>query len=439
MTNTINSKTVGIYTLGCKVNQYESEAIAEGLESRGYTVADFDNKNDVYIINSCTVTAESDRKARQLIRRAIKKNPEAYILVCGCYSQNSPEDVAKIEGVDYICGTSNKMSIVDEVCALDTQGHKNEIAKICVPSLEGAAFEPMCIKKFDRTRAYIKIQDGCESKCAYCAIPAARGPVRSKPLCDVLEEVKLLTVGGCREIVLTGIETGDWGRDLPDKCNLAHLLSEVDKIEGIGRVRLGSLDPAIIKPEFVEKIKNLSSLAHHFHISLQSGSSPVLAGMRRKYNADQAMRAIKLLRDAFPDLQLTTDVIVGFPGETDEDFCNTKNFVREAKFLMIHVFPYSKRAGTIAAKMKNQVDEQIKKNRVSELSALAGEIRRSILDSLEGTKTEVLFETLKDGYAYGHTAEFVEVKAECKSDIRGEVHKVEILSNDGDICLCALI
>ena len=439
MTQTNNVKTVGIYTLGCKVNQYESEAISEGLECRGYTISAFDEKNDVYIINSCTVTAESDRKARQLIRRAIKKNPEAYILVCGCYSQNSPEDVAKIEGVDYICGTSNKMTIVDEVCALDMQGHKNEIAKICVPSLDGAGFEPMCIKKFDRTRAYIKIQDGCESKCAYCAIPAARGPVRSKPLSDVLEEVKLLTLGGCREIVLTGIETGDWGRDLPEKCNLAHLLCEVDKIEGIGRVRLGSLDPAIIKPEFVEKIKSLTSLAHHFHISLQSGSSPVLARMRRKYNADQAMRAIKLLRDAFPDLQLTTDVIVGFPGESDEDFENTKNFAREARFLMIHVFPYSKRAGTPAAKMKDQVDEQVKKSRVSELSSLAGDIRHEILDSMAGHKTEVLFETLKDGYAYGHTAPFVEVKAKCESDIRGEIHKVEIISNDGDVCLCNLI
>lgn len=432
-------KTVGIYTLGCKVNQYESEAISEGLEDRGYEICDFDEKNDVYIINSCTVTAESDRKARQLIRRAIKKNPEAYILVCGCYSQNSPEDVAKIEGVDYICGTSNKMTIVDEVCALDMQGHKNEVAKICVPSLEGAGFEPMCIKKFDRTRAYIKIQDGCESKCAYCAIPAARGPVRSKPLADVLQEVKLLTLGGCREIVLTGIETGDWGRDLPEKCNLAHLLCEVDKIEGIGRVRLGSLDPAIIKPEFVEKIKLLTSLAHHFHISLQSGSSPVLAKMRRKYNADQAMKAIKLLRDAFPDLQLTTDVIVGFPGESDEDFENTKNFAREARFLMIHVFPYSKRAGTPAAKMKDQVDEQVKKSRVSELSALAGDIRHEILDSMIGHKTEVLFETLKDGYAYGHTASFVEVKALCDNDVRGEICKVEIISNDGDICLCKLI
>lgn len=434
----LNNKTVGIYTLGCKVNQYESEAIAEGLEAKGYIISDFDNKNFAYIINSCTVTGESDRKARQLIRRAIKKNPEAHILVCGCYAQNSPEDVAKISGVDYICGTSNKMTIVDELVSLDNQGLKNSVAKICVPSLEGAKFERMCIKKFDRTRAYIKIQDGCESRCTYCAIPSARGPVRSKPFSDVINEVRTLTEGGCREIVLTGIETGDWGRDLSKEHTLADLLCEVDKIEGIGRVRLGSLDPAIIKPAFVEKIKDLNSLAHHFHISLQSGSSPVLARMKRKYNADQAMKAIKLLREYFPDVQLTTDVIVGFPGESDEDYENTRKFAMEARFLMIHVFPYSKREGTPAAKMDGQVDEQIKKYRVNDLSVLEFGIRRDILDSLTGKTTEALFETYKDGFLFGHTPEFVEVKMASDRDMRGENAKVTIISNDGNVCLVKL-
>ena len=434
----LNNKTIGIYTLGCKVNQYESEAIAEGLEGKGYIITDFDNKNFAYIINSCTVTAESDRKARQLIRRAIKKNPEAYILVCGCYAQNSPLDIAKIQGVDYICGTSNKMSIVDELISLDAQGHKNNVAKICVPSLEDAKFERMCIKKFDRTRAYIKIQDGCESRCTYCAIPSARGPVRSKPFSDVINEVRALTEGGCREIVLTGIETGDWGRDLGKEYTLADLLCEVDKIDGIGRVRLGSLDPAIIKPAFLEKVKDLNSLAHHFHISLQSGSSPVLAKMKRKYNADQAMNAIKLLRAYFPDVQLTTDVIVGFPGESNEDYENTRKFAIEARFLMIHVFPYSKREGTPAAKMDGQVDEQTKKYRVNDLSALESGIKRDILDSLTGKTTEALFETYKDGYVFGHTPEFVEVKMKSERDMRGENYKITIISNDGDVCLAKL-
>ncbi len=426
-------KTVGIYTLGCKVNQYESEALAEKIEGLGYTVSDFDGDNFAYVINSCTVTAESDRKARQLIRRAINRSPSAYVLVCGCYAQNSPNSVADISGVDYICGTSNKMSIADKIAMLDAQGHKNAKAEICVPPLSDAGFEHMCIKKFDRTRAYIKIQDGCESHCAYCAIPSARGPVRSKPFDDIIDEVTYLTRSGCREIVLTGIETGDYGRDIGG-IDLASLLIAVDKIPNIGRVRLGSLDPAIIKPDFLEKIRDLSSLAHHFHISLQSGSSNVLAKMKRKYNADQAMNAIRLLRDTFPDVQLTTDIIVGFPCESDCDFEMTKNFALEARFLMIHVFPYSKRAGTLAAKMDGQIDEQIKKARAAELSTLEASIRKDILDGLCNSRSKVLFESYRDGFAYGHTPEFVEIRVRSEYDRRGEEAVVTIVSNDGNIC-----
>lgn len=432
-------KTVGIYTLGCKVNQYESEAIAESLESKGFLICDFEEKNAAYIINSCTVTGESDRKARQLIRRAIKTNPSAFILVCGCYSQNSPNDIAKINGVDYICGTSNKMTVVDRLEEFFDSEKKPDCAIINVPSLKDAEFEKMKIKKFERTRAYIKIQDGCESHCAYCAIPKARGPVRSKPFSDVIEEIKMLACSGCKEVVLTGIETGDYGRDISKDVNLASLLCEADKIEGIERIRLGSLDPAIIKPDFINKIKDLKTLAHHFHISLQSGSSKVLANMKRKYNRDQALRAIALLREAFPDVQLTTDVIVGFPGEDETDFKDTLDFAREARFLMIHVFPYSKREGTVAAKMKDQVDEQIKKQRVYELSRVESEIRKDILNSLTGNITTALFETYKDGYAYGHTPEFVEVKINSDCDLHGEIRKLKIISNDGNICLCECI
>ena len=427
-------KKISITTLGCKVNQYESEAMAEGLEALGYEISSFDDDNFAYIINTCTVTAESDRKARQLIRRAIKKNPEAYILVCGCFSQTSPDAVAKIEGIDYIAGTSNKMSLVDELHALDIKGKKNDTPKICVPSLADADFEKMCITKFERTRAYVKIQDGCESRCTYCAIPGARGPVRSKAFSDVIDEVRLLTYGGCREIVLTGIETGSYGRDLDGEENLAALLEEIDKIEGIGRIRLGSLDPAIIKPAFVEKIKPLGSLTHHFHLSLQSGSDKILASMKRKYNSTQAMRAITLLRDAFSDLQITTDVIVGFPGETEEDFEATCEFARQARFLMIHVFPYSKRDGTPAAAMKNQVDEQIKKSRVATLSKLSQDIRHEILDSLMGTTHSVLFETYSDGYMRGHTREFIEVKVKTDENLHADVKNVRLISHDGLEC-----
>ncbi len=428
------SKNVSITTLGCKVNQYESEAIAERLEAHGYNITAFEDASLAYIINTCTVTAESDRKARQLIRRAIKKNPEAYILICGCFAQTNPESVAKIDGVDYIAGSSNKMSVADKLCELDARGVKNGTPEISVPSLDGARFEPMCIKKFERTRAYVKIQDGCESRCTYCAIPGARGPVRSKPFADVLHEVELLTRGGCREIVLTGIETGSYGRDLDEGESLASLLCAIDKIDGIGRIRLGSLDPAIIKPAFVEKIKPLRSLTHHFHLSLQSGSDKILASMKRKYNSAQAMRAVNLLRDAFSDLQLTTDVIVGFPSESDEDFLCTCNFAKEANFLMMHVFPYSKRAGTPAAEMKNQVDEQTKKSRAANLTKIGEEIRRSILDSLMGKTCEVLFETCRDGYAHGHTREFIEVTVKSDEPLHAEIRQVRLISHDGLVC-----
>lgn len=433
--------TVGIYTLGCKVNQYESETIAEALTEKGFKIASCVGTCDAYVINTCTVTAESDRKARQTIRRMISKNPAAYILITGCYAQVSPEEIAAIGGVDYVCGSSNKMTVVSKLCELALRGQKNEIAEICVPDLDKSDFEAMSIRKFDRTRAYVKIEDGCESKCAYCTIPASRGPIRSKPFGEVIDEVKALVDGGCREVVLTGIETGSYGKDLPEGEDFASLLCAIDKIDGIGRVRLGSLDPTVIKPSFVEKIKDLKSLAPHFHLSLQSGSSRILALMKRKYNADQALRCIELLRSALPEVQFTTDVIVGFPGESEEDFAKSCEFVKKAGFLMIHVFPYSKRKGTVAAAMKDQIPEQIKHERVLELSRISREIRSEILEEKvqNGTICEVLFETCSDGYAHGHTADFVEVKVKTDKKLHGVFRSVKLTSHDGDACEGVLV
>lgn len=427
--------TVGILTLGCKVNQYESEAISEAMESRGFTILPISQRCDAYIINTCTVTAESDRKARQMIRRVMSKAPDSFILVTGCYSQISPDAVANIKGVDYICGNSNKMSVVDKLCELIEHG-KNATPEICVPSLETARFECMSIKKFDRTRAYVKIEDGCESKCTYCTIPMARGNIRSKPFCDVINEVKTLVESGCYEVVLTGIETGSYGDDLAEGEDLASLLCEIDKIEGIGRVRLGSLDPTVIKPDFIEKIKGLRSLAPHFHLSLQSGSDRILALMKRKYNSEQAMRSIQRLRDTIPNVKFTTDIIVGFPGESEEDFKVTCDFARRAGFLMIHAFPYSKRKGTPAADMKEQIPEDVKKERVRILTEISNEIRRRLLDEKIDTDSniEVLFETYQDGYVYGHTSDFIQVKAKSYRAMHGELAFVKLLSHDGDIC-----
>lgn len=399
----------GIYTLGCKVNQYESEAIAEALEERGLCVQSPTQICDLYIINTCTVTAESDRKARQFIRRAIHKNPSAYILVTGCLAQTDPGQVASIPGVDYVCSNAKKMAVVDAACELVQREKKNETAEVFCPAPDAFGFEPMRIAKFGRTRAYVKIEDGCESHCAYCIIPSARGSIRSKDPDEVVREVTLLTENGCREVVLTGIETASYGKDL-EGCDLSDLLQRVDAIPNVGRVRLGSLDPSLIKDAFVEKIAPLKSLAPHFHLSMQSGSDDVLARMKRKYNTKMAREAMQRLRRAMPDVQFTTDIIVGFPGETEEDFNRTLAFAREAGFLMIHVFPYSKRKGTLAATMPDQVPDEIKHERVAALSDLQKEIRQKILRAQIGREVKVLLETFRADSATGHTESFIEVE-----------------------------
>ena len=436
------NKTVGILTLGCKVNQYESEAIGESLASHGFLLCPPSDVCDIYIINTCTVTAESDRKARQFIRRALSHNPDAFVLVTGCMAQTDAESIRQIEGVDFICGNRNKMAIVNATLALWARGKKNDAPEIDVPSLDGADFEHMSICRFGRTRAYIKIEDGCESRCTYCIIPAARGHIRSKPMETVLDEVRTLTEGGCREVVLTGIETASWGRDL-DGADLADLLEAVDRVPGIGRVRLGSLDPTIMRPAFVERIAKLSSLAPHFHLSMQSGSDAVLARMKRKYNSKQALSAIERLRAAMPNVQLTTDIIVGFPGETEEDFEATMDLARKARFLMIHVFPYSKRAGTPAAIMPDQIPGAVKKQRVATLSALAADIRAELLDELiaKGEAVSVLFETFEDGIAVGHTPDFIEVRVSSPISLHATTHSVRLTERtaDGAACLGQLL
>lgn len=439
MKKTFN-RTVGIYTLGCKVNQYESEAIAEMLESAKITVSEGSDNCDAYIINTCTVTAESDRKARQFIRRAISKNPYAYIIVTGCLAQSAPEDVAKIDGVDFICGNGEKLLAAKKLIEyFNTEKEKTSV-EICVNDIEKAGFEEMSITKFDRTRAYVKIEDGCENHCSYCIIPSARGKIRSKAPQDIISEVEALAKGGCKEVVLTGIETASYGKDLGN-VSLADILCRVDKIKGIERLRLGSLDPSLITPDFADKIADLKTLAPHFHLSLQSGSSRVLALMRRKYNSDMAMRAIELLRERIPDVCFTTDVIVGFPQETEDDFAKTVEFVRNANFLMVHIFPYSSRKGTEAAKMKGQIDKAEKSRRLHELERTAKESRLSILQSAVASNSpkRVLFETFDGEFAFGHTDNFIEVAVRSKQDLRSLIKTVSLTETDGNVCFGRII
>lgn len=425
--------TVAILTLGCKVNQYESEAIAEAFVAKGAHIVPPDERADVYVINTCTVTAESDRKAGQLIRRAAHLNPNARILVTGCFSQSAPEAVAALPFVDYICGNTNKMSVVPVALALLAEEKKQETPTIVVEDVQSAPFEPMHITRFDRTRAYVKIEDGCENRCTYCAIPNARGRVRSKPLADVVSEVEALVAGGCREVVLTGIETASWGRDL-DGVGLADLLEAVDGIEGLDRIRLGSLDPSLMRAPFVERLAGLKKLTPHFHLSMQSGSARVLALMKRKYNPVQALEGIERLRTALPDTELTTDFIVGFPGETDEDFAETMAFARKAAFLQMHVFAYSRRQGTPAATMRDQIPKAIKKQRSAALIALGRELRAERLERAlaKNATCEVLFETFESGFATGHTAEFLEVAVPCDRPLHAELRTVKLTGRSDD-------
>ena len=413
---------VGIFTLGCKVNQYESEAIAELFTSKGFVIADADERCDVYVINTCTVTAESDRKAGQLIRRAATKNPDAPILVTGCFSQSHPERVAAIKGVDFVCGNTDKLAVV--AAAERLLKERAAVPEIAVSDVQCAPFEPMTITRFDRTRAYVKIEDGCENRCSYCAIPAARGKVRSKPLAEIVREVEGLVRGGCREVVLTGIETASWGRDLAG-VTLADLLEAVDGIKGLERMRLGSLEPTVMREEFVQRIAKLRTVVPHFHLSMQSGSARVLAGMRRRYNPAQAMEGIRRLRAAMPDVELTTDFIVGFPGESEADFEDTMRFAKEAEFLQMHVFAYSKREGTPAATMPGQIEKSVKKERSARLIALGEELTaKRLARALETPLRPVLFETFADGIAVGHTCEFFEVAVPSSLPLDGEIRSV---------------
>lgn len=414
-------RTFAVYTLGCKVSQYESEAILEEAVRRGFTPVT--EGADIAVINTCTVTAEGDRKCRQLIRRLVRQSPETKIMVCGCYSQVSPESVSAIDGVAYVCGTQNKLRTVER--ALELLDGK-AIPKIEVAPLAGADFESMRILHAPRTRAYIKIEDGCDNRCAYCKIPDARGHVRSKKIADVVAEARALTDAGVREVVLTGIETASFGADTGE--SLCDLLDAVNGIDGIERIRLGSLEPTLMRPAFLDRIAKVGKLTPHFHLSMQSGSSRTLAAMRRKYNAETALRNIENTRAALPDVQFTTDFIVGFPGETDEDFAETMEFARRVGFLATHVFKYSKRAGTPAAKMPDQIPEEIKHARSQALIALSAESTAHCLaEILAAHPTEtVLFEQKIGGLWSGHTAAFAEVRAASDADLHGELRKVRL-------------
>ena len=410
-------KSVGFYTLGCKVSQYETEAIAEEFERRGYAISPFSESNDVYVVNTCTVTAEADRKSRQIIRRAKNKNPNAKIIVCGCYSQRSSDEVLAISEVDAVIGSAGKMSAPDIAERLFS-GEKKIFA---VTNVNEEPFEDMKITHGPRTRVYVKIEDGCESKCTYCAIPSARGNVRSKPRESVIEEIEALSLSGVAEIVLTGIETGSYGADFKNGYKLKDLIRELDERKSARLIRLGSLAPELIGADFVNTVKDLRILAPHFHLSIQSGSDNVLRAMKRRYSRAMALENIKRIRENIPDATFTTDVMVGFPGESETDFLDTVSFVKEARFLDAHVFAYSKRKNTPAESYPNQIPESVKRERSEALIKVAADVRESVLSELvkKGKPLPCIFEQRRRNGWFGHASNFAEVLVESDDDLHG--------------------
>ena len=432
-------RSVGLYTLGCKVSQYETEAIGEAFSAHGFTVMPFDSVCDAYVINTCTVTAQSDRKSRQVIRRAIAKNPKAIVAVVGCYSQRSPDELLKIDGVDIVLGTDKKLEVVERVeFMLENPGCERYSS---IEDLDKADFEPMTVTRAPRTRAYVKIEDGCESKCTYCAISSARGRVRSKLPQDVIQEVEGLYKGGTKEIVLTGIETGSYGKDFDFEYGLGDLIRELDRRGSCERIRLGSLAPELIGKDFVDKVKDAKILAPHFHLSIQSGSDKILRSMKRRYSRAMALENIKYIKEHILGACFTTDLMVGFPGESEEDFLDTVSFLREVGFIDAHVFAYSKRKGTPAATYPDQVEENEKKRRSARLINAKNEVRDRVLDGIvsSGKTLSVVLETF-DGACYSaHSDSFAEVRVEAPDGLHGEIIEVVPVSHKDGIILAKLV
>lgn len=418
------TKTFNIITLGCKVNQYESEAIEEIFEARGFERKE--ENADIYVINTCTVTNMSDRKSRQMISRARSDNPDAIIAVMGCYSQVKPEEVAKIEGVDIILGSRNKEEVVD-LCE-DFLQNKEATDKLISVS-EEKSYEDLAISnQIGMTRAYMKIQDGCNMYCSYCLIPYARGNVVSRPMDSIIKEAERLGSNGFKEIVLTGIHVASYGKDFKDGTSLIDVIENVAKVDGIKRIRLSSMEPRHITKDFLERMKATGKACDHFHLSLQSGSDDILKAMNRKYDTKTFKEKVDLIREVFPNAGLTTDIIVGFPTETEQNHKDTMAFVDRIKFAKTHLFKYSQRDGTKAAKMGGQVNGNIKKDRLKDLEKIEDTNRKEFLDKQIGKTLSVLFESKSDikGFKSGYSTNYLRVNVKDPSIEDNEIFDVKI-------------
>ena len=421
-------KTVAFYTLGCKVNQYETNAMAEAFMKKGYEVKDFTEKADIYIINTCTVTNMADRKSRQMLRRVKEINSEALIVACGCYAQVAKDELEKIPEIDLVFGVNEKNIIVDLIEEyIENQTNKSRVSDV-MNQKEFLDFGTTTYT--EKTRAVVKVQDGCDRFCTYCKIPFARGHIRSRKIESVIDEVKEIAKKGIKEVVITGIHVASYGREFEENIGLIDLLEKINKIEGIERIRLSSIAPTIITEEFIKRLKKLDKICDHFHLSLQSGCDETLKRMNRRYTTEEFKKSANILKEAYPNVALTTDVIVGFPGETDEEFEKTYKFVKDIDFYMMHIFQYSKREGTAAAKMPNQVESSKKEERSKKLISLSKENERKHNEKFIGKEVDVLFEEKDNDFIKGHTTNYMVVKVPYEK-IENTIKKVKIESFEG--------
>lgn len=433
------SKKAALHNLGCKVNAYELEAMQQILEKNGYEIVPFEPGADLYIINTCTVTNIADRKSRQMLHRAKKLNPRAIVAAVGCYAQEKGEELEKDPAVDLVIGNNRKKDLLEilEKYQATRQGslHTMDIGKV-------REYEELEIDRTEEhTRAFLKVQDGCNQFCTYCIIPYARGRVRSRRADDVRKEVRRLASSGCREIVLSGIHLSSYGVDFRDGTTLLDLIRTVHEEEGISRIRLGSLEPGIITEEFAESLAALPKVCPHFHLSLQSGCNRTLRRMNRRYTSEEYMEKCGLLRSVYHNPALTTDVIVGFPGETEEDFRESRDFVEAVSFFETHIFPYSRREGTKAAAWTEQLTEAVKKERVRIMLELDARKRREYLESFLGRETEILIEERLEGGSpgqwTGHTREYQRAVIQAEGNLENSLVKCTVQAvDDRDFLIC---
>ncbi len=421
---------VAFETIGCKVNLYDTEAMMELFEKEGYTIVDFNDFANIYIINTCTVTNIGDKKSRQIIRRAKATNPDAIVVATGCYAQVSPKEVAKIDGVNIVIGNKDRHKIVEIIKQYEKDYNKDTLN--CVSDImQERIFEDLDISNFkNRARVYLKIQEGCNNFCTYCIIPYARGVVKSREQDKILKEVRRLAESGFKEVVLTGIHILSYGIDLKESITLIDIIEKIHDIDKIERIRLSSIEPLIITDDFIKRIKKLPKFCNHYHLSLQSGSNKILEKMKRNYTKEQFEDAVNKLNKSFTNVAITTDIITGFPYETEEDFNESYDFAKKMKFAKIHSFPYSAKKGTKAATFPNQVDNKTKILRNKKMIQLSNKLANDFLNNNLNNEAYVLFENKNsEGFYEGYTTNYIKVYAKSNVDIINQILKVKLISH----------